>query len=80
MECTTKQIRDRVNRLIENVHLAPVPVFDPLEESLGAAFAVVDYTVLVQNLLFSLYFPCTNAAQFAEVVIELEKESGTLMF
>ncbi|EKM51091.1 uncharacterized protein PHACADRAFT_212991 [Phanerochaete carnosa HHB-10118-sp] len=79
-ENTTEQVRDRVNKLIENTHLAPVPVIDPSEESLGAAFAVVDYSIVVQSLLTSLYDPYADAAQFAEAVVQLEKGNGTLMF
>ena len=72
-------VRARVNKLIENIHVAPVPIFDA-SESVGKVFAVVDYAIVVESLFDVLSNPYTGALQFAEAVVQLEQGNGTLMF
>ncbi|EKM51092.1 uncharacterized protein PHACADRAFT_212992 [Phanerochaete carnosa HHB-10118-sp] len=78
-ENSTDLVRARVNQLISNIHLAPVALFNS-SGTTGNVFGVVDYTVVVQQLLGMLDSPYTDALGFMQAVVQLEQGDGTLMF
>lgn len=75
-ETTTDLIRARVNRLIDNVHLAPAPVYSDADPS-NITFSVVDYTVVLAHLLATLEQPYSKASSFAEAIVQLENGDGS---
>ncbi|GJE96013.1 alpha/beta hydrolase [Phanerochaete sordida] len=76
-ETTPALVRARVNRLIESVHVAPVPIFN---DSVTPPFAVADYTLVVSQLLGAVGTPYGGALQVAEAVVALENGDGAPMF
>ena len=78
-ENSTDLIRARVDKLINDVHIAPVPLINDTDPT-ASTFGVVDYTVLVQQLFQLTYFPYSHAPGTAEGIAQLEQGNGTLIF
>ncbi|GJE96008.1 hypothetical protein PsYK624_122010 [Phanerochaete sordida] len=76
-EATPALVRARVNRLIERVAVAPVPVFN---SSAAPAFAVVDYALVVGQLLGMVGSPYDGPLEFAQAVVALEHGDGAPMY
>ena len=71
-------VRDRVNRLIDNIHIEPLTAINDTDPT-NIQWMVVDYTALTLLLFNVLYTPYQDAQAFAEVVIELEKGDASLI-
>lgn len=72
---TADQIRARVDKLVNDVHLRPISVYDGSNPS-NPAFGVVDYTVVTQQLMSGLYFPYATGVQTATEFVQLENGNG----
>ena len=78
---TVDQIRARVNKIIEDVHLAPVAVFDDSSANGSApVFGSVDYSAVKTGLFQMLYTPYASAETFFERLAALEQGNASLMY
>lgn len=72
-------IRARVNNLIAQAQIAPIPVYDDTNTS-AISFGVVDASTITQRLFNMLYTPFSTGPAFAEAVVLLEQGNGSAMF
>lgn len=78
-ENTTERIAARINKLINDVRLAPVPFVNDTDPS-SLTFGVVDYGVLIDQLSLVTYLPYSHAPFVAEALVQLERGSGSAIF
>ncbi|EKM52549.1 uncharacterized protein PHACADRAFT_126443 [Phanerochaete carnosa HHB-10118-sp] len=78
-ENSTDLVRARVDKLINNVHLDPVPLINDTDPA-AITFGVVDYSTLVQQLFQLVYYPFSHASTTTEALAQLEQGNGTLIF
>ncbi|KIP07260.1 hypothetical protein PHLGIDRAFT_428077 [Phlebiopsis gigantea 11061_1 CR5-6] len=79
-ENSTDLISARVNKIINDVHILPVPVYNDTDLS-SITFGSVDYSVLISQLLHIVYFPYALASIGAEGLVQLEQgTSGAIAF
>ncbi|GJE95986.1 alpha/beta hydrolase [Phanerochaete sordida] len=78
-ENSTELIAARVNKLIADVHVAPVPIYSDADPS-AISFGVLDYTTLVQVLYQTTYFPYSHASSFASALVALEAGNASAVF
>ncbi|EKM51106.1 uncharacterized protein PHACADRAFT_32147 [Phanerochaete carnosa HHB-10118-sp] len=77
-ENTTDLVHARVSRLLDDVHLAPVLVYNDTDPS-NITFSVVDYTVVESHILATLKNPYSMATALAEAIVQLENGDGSLI-
>ncbi|KIP04825.1 hypothetical protein PHLGIDRAFT_179591 [Phlebiopsis gigantea 11061_1 CR5-6] len=79
-ENTTDLISARVNKIINDVHILPVPVYNNTDPS-SITFGSVDYSVLISELFQMVYSPYALAPIAAEGLVQLEQGiSGSITF
>ena len=79
-ENTTDLISARVNKIINDVHILPVPVYNDTDLS-SITFGSVTYSVLISELLNMVYFPYALAPVAAEGLVQLEQGiSGSITY
>ncbi|EKM51090.1 uncharacterized protein PHACADRAFT_263055 [Phanerochaete carnosa HHB-10118-sp] len=78
-ENSTDLVRARVDNAINAVHIAPLPLFNDTNSS-AITFAVVDYSLVVQNLFQAIYMPFSDAPVAAEAIVALEQGNGSLIY
>lgn len=79
-ENTTDLISARVNKIINDVHILPVPVYNNTDLS-SITFGSVDYSVLISELFQMVYSPYALAPIAAEGLVQLEQGiSGSITF
>ena len=76
---TTGQIRAHVDKIINDVHIRPVPVYKGTDPS-NIVFDVVDYAAVTQEILAALYTPFPYGEVLAEALLLLEAGSGAMIF
>ena len=78
---TVDQIRARVDKIIEDVHLAPVAVFnDSISSGSGPVFGSVDYSTVKIGMIQMLYTPYASAEIFFEGLAALEQGNADLIY
>lgn len=78
-ENSTELVRARVNKILNDVHLAPVPVYNNTDLS-QITFGVVDYSLVALQLFQALYWPYANSPTLADSLAELEKGNGSPIY
>ena len=79
-ENSTDLISARVNKILDDVHILPVPVYNDTDLS-SISFGSVDYTLLTSQLFQMVYFPYALASIGAEGLVQLEQGiSGSIAF
>lgn len=76
-ENSTDLVHARVDRLLDNLHLAPLPVLNDTDTS-NTVFTVIDYTVAVSQLFKILYELYEFGTFAADAIAMLEKGDGSL--
>lgn len=76
---STDLVRDRVDRIINDAHFRPRPVYDPSDPS-QTVFGVVDYAAITGELLQALEFPYSSGVQVVEALAALEKGNTSLIY
>lgn len=78
-ENSTDLIRARINRLLDSVHLDPIPAINDTDPT-HISWAVLDYSTAVGLILTVLYSPYEDAQAFAEAVVALESGDTSVIF
>ena len=78
-DTSSDAIRARVNKLIESLHLAPVPVYDDSDPT-SISFGVADYTVIVLQLFQMLYTPFVSGPVILEALAALEQGNASAVY
>jgi hypothetical protein len=76
---TTEGVRARVDALINAVHVAPLPVYDSSNPA-ETIFGVVDYSLVVDQVLSTLEFPYSSGPSLAAALAALEQGNTSLIF
>ena len=66
-----------MDRALNAVHLAPVPVYDDSDPT-QITFSIVDYTLVVEQLRSSLYDPYNYGPLLAAGIVGLEQGNGSI--
>lgn len=78
-EDSVDKIRARVDKLIAQIRIAPVPMY--VDTNLSAiSFGVVDSSTVLQQLFSTLYEPFSSGPRFAGALAALERGDGSLIF
>lgn len=78
-ENTTDLIRARVDKIINDVHVHPLPVYNDTNPA-AITFGVTDYTLVVTQLLQLLYTPFQSGPAGAKALVALEQGDGSQLY
>jgi hypothetical protein len=78
-ENSTDLVRARVNKILNDIHLAPVPVYNNTDLS-QITFGVVDYSLVALQLFQTLYWPYATGPMLAESLAALERGNGSPIY
>jgi hypothetical protein len=78
-ENNTELVRARVNKILNDVHLAPVSVYNNTDAS-QITFGVVDYSLAVSQIVQTLYWPYATGPILAKSLVELERGNGNPIY
>ena len=76
-ESTVDEVRARVNKVVDGVHLEPAVVFQGTNNS---TFGTVDYSDIKTFMLEMLYQPYASALSFAKALVALEQGNADSLY
>ncbi|GJE96012.1 alpha/beta hydrolase [Phanerochaete sordida] len=75
---STALVRARVNRLLDEVHLAPVPLYNASDPV--TPFGILDYATVFEAVFQMIYFPYSTGTSTAAALVALEQGNGVPLY